>query len=88
MLIVSIAEAAEMLPALFERAQTESVYIRDKQGTEAMLIAVGSRSAAEREEAWRRADALSEHASKLLEESLAKDGITVEDFLADAFADD
>jgi hypothetical protein len=88
MLTVTIAEAVETLPALLERAQTESVYIRDEQGTEAMLLPIGSRSAAEREEAWRRAEALSEHASKLLEESLSKDGITVEDFLADAFADD
>ncbi len=85
---VSIAEAVETLPALLERAQTESVYIRDEHGTEAMLLPMGSRSDDEKEEAWRRADALSEHASKLLEESLAKDGITVKDFLADAFADD
>ncbi len=88
MMTVSIAEAVEKLPALLERAQNESVYIRDEHGTEAMLLPVGSRSAAEREEAWRHAEALSEQASKLLEESLAKDGITVEDFLADAFADD
>jgi hypothetical protein len=88
MVTVSIAEAVETLTALLERAQTESVYIRDEQGAEAMLLPVGSRSADEREEAWRHAEALSEHASKLLEESLAKDGITVEDFLADAFADD
>lgn len=88
MLTVSIDEAAQTLPALLERAQTESVYIRDEHGTEAMLLPMGSRSADEREEAWRHAEALSEHASKLLEESLAKDGISVEDFLADAFADD
>jgi hypothetical protein len=88
MMTVSIAEAAQTLPALLERAQTESVYIRDEHGLEAMLLPMGSRSDDEKEEAWRRADALSEHASKLLEESLAKDGITVEDFLADAFADD
>jgi hypothetical protein len=88
MTTVSIAEAIETLPDLMKRAQTESVYIRDEHGTEAMLLSMGSRTAAEREEAWRHADALSKHASKLLEESLAKDGITVEDFLADAFADD
>jgi len=88
MTTVSIDEAAKTLPALMERAQTESVFIRDSQGVTSMLLSFGPRTDDEREEAWRRAEILSVQGSRILEESLAKDGIAVGDFLANVFEDE
>jgi hypothetical protein len=88
MTTVSIAEAEKDLSALLQRAQTESVAIRDNNGVETILLSTRPKTEAELEAAWERADALSRTASDMLEQSLAKDGLTVEQFLADALADD
>jgi hypothetical protein len=87
MLTVSIEDASKDLHALLQRAQTESVLIRDEDGVETLLLSMRPKTAAEREAAWKRIDALSRQASAELEASLAKDGITVEEFLADALSD-
>ena len=87
MTTVSIAEAEKDLSALLQRAQTESVAIRDNDGVETILLSTRTRTEAECEAAWARIDALSQQASAELEASLAKDGITVEQFLADALSD-
>jgi hypothetical protein len=52
-----------------------------------MRMALRPKTEAELEAAWERAEALSRIGSDILEKSLAKDGITVEQFLADALAD-
>ena len=87
MLTVSIAEAVETFPALLERAQTESVYIRDGQGFETLLLSLRPRTESEHRQAVEQMSQLAAEASAELEMSLAKDGITVEEFLADALAD-
>jgi hypothetical protein len=87
MTTVSIADAEKDLPALLQRAQTESVAIRDKDGVDTILLSMRPKTNAERDAAWERIDALSKKASAELEASLAKDGISVEEFLADALAD-
>jgi hypothetical protein len=87
MTTVSIAEAEKDLSALLQRAQTESVAIRDENGVETILLSMRPKTEAELEAAWERAEALSRIGSDILEKSLAKDGITVEQFLADALAD-
>jgi hypothetical protein len=87
MLTVSIDEAVQTLPALLERAQTESVYIRDGQGVETLLLGLRPKTEFEYRQAVERMSQLADEASAELEMSLAKDGITVEEFLADALAD-
>jgi antitoxin (DNA-binding transcriptional repressor) of toxin-antitoxin stability system len=87
MTTVSIEEAARKLPELLQRAQTESVYIRDDQGISTLLVSFRPRTDAERQQAIARMQELAEEASAELELSLAKDGIAVEEFLADALAD-
>jgi hypothetical protein len=89
MTTVSIDEAARDLPTLLHRAQTESIAIRDENGDTTMLLSLKPRekTAEERSAAIQRMNDLSRQASAELEESLAKDGITVEEFLADALAD-
>ena len=87
MTTISVDEAAKDLPALLQRVQQESVVIRDENGCETMLIRIGPKTDAERGKSWDRLEALSREASKDLERSLAKDGISVEEFLADALAD-
>jgi hypothetical protein len=87
MTTVSIADATKDLPALLQRAQTDTVLIRDENGVETMLVSLRPKTDAERDAAWDRLEALSKQASAELEESLARDGITVEEFLADALAD-
>jgi hypothetical protein len=88
MTTVSIDEAVKDLPALLQRAQKESVTIRDKDGVDTILLSLRPKTETEREAAWKRAEALSQQASAILEKSLANDGITVEQFLADTLADD
>jgi hypothetical protein len=87
MTTVSIAEAEKDLSALLQRAQTESVAIRDNDGVETILLSMRPKTEADLEAAWERMDTLSKQASAELEASLAKDGITVEEFLADALRD-
>ena len=52
-----------------------------------MLIPIGPKTEAERQKSWDRMESLSREASEKLEQSLAKDNISVDDFLADALAD-
>jgi hypothetical protein len=87
MMTVSISDAAKDLQAILQRAQTESVSIRDEDGIETLLVSLRPKTDAERKQAIERMDQLADEASAELEASLAKDGITVEDFLADALAD-
>lgn len=87
MTTISVDEAAKDLPALLQRVQQEAVVIRDKNGFETMLIPIGPKTEAERQKSWDRMESLSREASEKLEQSLAKDNISVDDFLADTLSD-
>ena len=86
---VSIEEAARTLPDLVEESRSATVVIRDGAGDAAMLISLRPRPATEgkRKAAIEDMHRLSEKISAELEESLAKDGLTVEEFLADVLTD-
>jgi hypothetical protein len=86
MTTVTTIEAAAALPELIERSRSETVVIRDGDRDVAYLI---SPEQMERERvakvaAFREACHL---ASDELERSLAAEGISVEDFVADALKD-
>lgn len=89
MTTVSIEEAARTLPHLVEESRTGSIVIRDGSGDAAMLISLRPRQVTEdrRKAAIEEMHRLSEIVSAELEESLAKDGLTVEEFLADVLTD-
>jgi hypothetical protein len=86
---VSIEDAARMLPLLVEESRAGGIVIRDQIGDAAMLISLRPREATEdsRQAAILEMQRLSEKISAELEESLAKDGLTVEEFLADVLTD-
>jgi antitoxin (DNA-binding transcriptional repressor) of toxin-antitoxin stability system len=86
---VSIEDAAKMLPLLIEEARAGTIVIRDQTGDAAMLISLRPREVTEdkREAAIQEMHRLSEKISAELEESLAKEGLTVEEFLADVLTD-
>jgi len=54
---------------------------------ETLLLSLRPKTDAEHRQAVERMHELAQQASAELEKSLAKDGITVEEFLADALAD-
>jgi len=87
MATVTIDEAAKSLPLLLRRAHSESIIIRNDDGDDVMLLSLRPKSEDERRVARERLEQISKVASAELAENLAKDGISVEDFLADALAD-
>jgi len=89
MTTVSIEEATRTLPNLVEESRSGTIVIRDEAGDAAMLISLRPRQATEdkRKAAIEEMHRLSEKISAELEESLAKDGLTVEEFLADVLTD-
>ncbi len=89
MTTVSIEEATRTLPNLVEESRSGTIVIRDEAGDAAMLISLRPRQATEdkRKTAIEEMHRLSEKISAELEESLAKDGLTIEEFLADVLTD-
>jgi PHD/YefM family antitoxin component YafN of YafNO toxin-antitoxin module len=88
MATVTIDEATKSLPTLLRRAHHESIIIRNDNGDDVMLLSLKPKSEEERQAAWERLEQTSKVASAELAENLAKDGISIEEFLADALADD
>lgn len=88
MTTVSTSEAVARLPELLK--QGESVVIREDGDDVAVIVALPSRvrTEEERSASWARLQELSQHVSADLERDLAKDGRTVDQFLADALADE
>jgi len=89
MTTVSIEEAARTLPDLVEESRGGTIVIRDDAGDAAMLISLRPRQVTKdkRKAAIEEMHRLSEKISGELEESLAKDGLTVEEFMADVLTD-
>ena len=89
MTTVSIEEATRTLPNLVEESRSGTIVIRDEAGDAAMLISLRPRQVTEdrRQAAIDEMYRLSEKISAELEESLAKDGLTLEEFMADVLTD-
>jgi len=87
MTTVSTAEAKETLPELIGRR--EPVMIREGDQNVAMLISLVPKqfNEEERQLRWSRFLKTRDSVAAELEASLAKDGITVEEFLKDALED-
>jgi antitoxin (DNA-binding transcriptional repressor) of toxin-antitoxin stability system len=83
---VSTSEAAANLSTVIEQAKSSPVVIRDGDENVAMIFSLNPRRKTdeERQAAWQRFEETRNLVAAELEASLAKDGISVDDFLADA----
>ncbi len=88
MATVSISEAANTLPALLQRARSESVVIEDEAGDKSLILSLKLKTEEERMAAVLKFEQTCHEVSAELAANLAKEGISVEDFLADLLADD
>jgi PHD/YefM family antitoxin component YafN of YafNO toxin-antitoxin module len=82
---VSIAEAREKLPEILANLNGAPVLVMDEGKVVGMI---SSPEAAEQEQqaAWRRFLAKRDAVAAEFEENLAKDGLTVDEFLADVLS--
>ena len=84
---VSIAEATENLPQLIAELNAEPLFVLD-DGKVIAMIASPEAAEHERQASWRRFLVKRDQLAAELEASLAKDGLTVEEFLADVLLED
>jgi hypothetical protein len=82
---ISSSEAADDFIGVIERSQSAPVLIRDGDEDVAMVLSLRPRlkTEAERQAAWEKFERTRNRVAAELEANLAKEGITVEQFLAD-----
>jgi hypothetical protein len=82
---ISSSEAADDFIAVIERSQSAPVLIRDGDEDVAVVFSLRPRvkTEAERQAAWEKFERTRNRLAAELEANLAREGTTVEDFLAD-----
>jgi hypothetical protein len=82
---ISSSEAADDFIGVIERSQSAPVLIRDGDEDIAVIFSLRPRvkTEAERQAAWEKFESTRNRVAAELEANLAKEGITVDEFLAD-----